>query len=137
MRQRSAHRPADRRSDGKIGTVLLVILGILVVVGVGFYFVGKWGLDLVAEQVKADIQDHPVILEHIGAIEEIEFDFGATTAIEADDVFVFNLKGGKGNGVLTAQVVSEGADRERVVSGKLRLPTGETIDLFPDGPPGR
>ena len=88
--------------------------------------------------MKADIEDNPVILEHIGAIQEIELDFGATTAIkgEADNVFVFQLKGGKGNGTLTATVVSEG-DHEHVVAGKLRLPSGETVDLFPDGPPER
>jgi hypothetical protein len=138
MRQRGAHRPGNGRNDGKIGTVLLVILGILVALGVGGYFVMKWGFNFVAEDVKADIQDHPAILEHIGAIEEIEFDFGATTALkgEANNVYVFQLKGGKGKGTLTATVETDG-DHERVVAGKLRLPSGETVDLFPDGPPDR
>ncbi|MHC4933390.1 MAG: Coa1/Tim21 domain-containing protein, partial [Planctomycetota bacterium] len=75
---------------------------------------------------------NPVILEHIGRIESIEFDFMATGAAQGDDTLVFNLKGTKGEGVLTAEVITIDDEHEEVRSGFLRLPSGERVDLFPE-----
>ena len=47
-----------------------------------------------------------------------------------EDVFVFNISGSKGQGVLTAECITIDADHEDVVSGSLRIPSGEVIDLF-------
>ncbi|MHC4816924.1 MAG: Coa1/Tim21 domain-containing protein [Planctomycetota bacterium] len=119
-------------SSGRAATVILIVIGAVVVIAVGLYFLVGWGLDMVSEQVKADIQDNPVILEHIGRIESIEFDFMASGAASGDDTLVFNLKGTKGEGVLTAEVITVDDEHEEVRSGTLRLASGEKVDLFPE-----
>ena len=107
-------------SSGKGSTVLLIVLGVVVLlVAVGA--VAWLGLDLIAEQVKADIEDNPVIVEHIGRIESIELDLLASGDTPGDDTFVFELKGTKGNGVLTVEVVTVDDEHEEVRSGTLRL----------------
>ena len=81
-------------------------------------------------QVAEDIKDNPVIRRHIGDIESIDIDWTATGEEPGDDVFVFSLKGSNGEGVLTAECITVDATHEDVVSGSLRLPSGESIDLF-------
>jgi hypothetical protein len=83
-------------------------------------------------QVAADIKDNPVILQHIGDISTIKIDWTATGDAPGEDVFVFHVRGSKGEGVLTAECVTVDADREDVVSGTLRLSSGDTVDLFPE-----
>ena len=128
-------RAASAPSSGKTSTVVLIVVGAVVVIVVGLGLLVMWGLDVVAEQVKADIQDNPVILEHIGRIESIDFEFMATGAAQGEDTLVFNLKGTKGEGVVTAEVITVDDEHEEVRSGTLRLPSGEKVDLFPEADP--
>ncbi len=79
------------RESGGAGMIILIIVAVLVVIGVGGYFVVQFGFDVIAEQVKTDIRDNPVILEHIGNINEIELDLTKSSASGAEDEFVFNL----------------------------------------------
>ncbi|MHC4959907.1 MAG: hypothetical protein ACYTGN_16200 [Planctomycetota bacterium] len=121
-------------SDGARGmstTGWVVILGLVIAIVVGVVALGSWGLDVIAEQVKLDIQDHPLILEHIGSIETIELDFTASAAQDDENAFVFNLKGSKGNGLLIAELETTDADTEKVVAATLRVASGKVIDLFP------
>ena len=87
-------------------------------------------LDAFENQVAADIKDNPVIVQHIGEIKSIDTDWTLTGEEPKEDVFVFRLSGTKGDGVLTAQCITVDADHEDVVSGSLKLPSGETVDLF-------
>ena len=87
-------------------------------------------MDEFERQVAADVQGHPAIVQHIGDIHTIAIDWSATGDEPGDDVFVFRLTGTKGEGVLTAECVTVDADHEDVVSGSLRLPSGQTINLF-------
>ncbi len=48
------------------------------------------------------------------------------------DVFVFEVKGAKGEGIVTAEFVTIDVDTEAVTSGEIKLPSGETYDLFPE-----
>ena len=117
----------SRRRGPAFVTGLLASVLLLVVSGA---FTGCGVLDEFERQVAADIEDNPVILEHIGDIESIETDWTATGEEPGDDVFVFRLKGSKGDGLLTAECITVDADHEDVVSGSLKLPSGTTIDLF-------
>lgn len=110
-----------------------VAIGILFVSGA--FFVGKMGLDLMAEQVRTEVQDNPVILEHVGEIEEIETDLGASANEAGANVFVFDVVGSMGSGRLTVNTVTVSAEREEVNWGRLRLESGEEHDLFPDQGP--
>ena len=124
-----------KRQRGGFNVGCLVAIVIVLVLGVaGAFFIGRWGLSLVAEEVKRDIRDHPVVLEHIGDIEECTVNLAATGA-EGEEAFVFDLKGSKSHGELQA-VIETGEDgTERVLSGTLRMPDGTRHELFPDGRP--
>lgn len=87
-------------------------------------------LDDFEQQVAADIKDNPVILRHIGEITSIDTDWSATGDEPGDDVFVFRVAGTKGEASLVAECITVDIDHEDVVSGSLRLPSGETVDLF-------
>ena len=101
----------------------------------GAFFVGKVGLDLMADQVRTEIQDNPVIVEQIGEIEEITTDLAASANEAGANVFVFDVVGSKASGRLTVNTVTVSADREEVNWGRLRLESGEELDLFPDQGP--
>ena len=78
-----------------------------------------------------DIEDNPVILEHLGTIEEIDLDFSASMAESNDDMLVFEVKGTLGEGRLVVQTLSTDTSEE-VQWGMLQLQSGEKIPLFPD-----
>ena len=93
---------------------------------------GKWGLNIMDEQVKMDLRDNPVIVEHLGNLNTVDMDFTASAATGGEQTFVFNVVGTRGEGVLTAEVETVDGDTERVLSGTLRLASGESFDLFPN-----
>ena len=104
---------------------------VLLCLGVSSLFASGCGLLADFEQqVAEDIKDNPVIVQHIGEITSIDVDWTATGEEPGDDVFVFHVNGTKGEGLLTAECITVDADHEDVVSGSLRLPSGETFDLF-------
>jgi len=84
-----------------------------------------------AEQVKTGLRDNPVVVEHLGRLDNLEIDLAESIAASDDDEFVFNAEGPKGSGVIRAVCVTRSSGREEVVSGTLELPGGETYDLFP------
>lgn len=114
-----------------LGCVVIVVL-VLAAIGAAVYFIGKAGVDIIAEQVKVDIRDNPVILEHLGNLQTLELDLKATAAASGEDVYVFQATGTKGKGEIRATVVTV-SDTERVKEGTLRLESGATHDLFPGG----
>ena len=127
--------PAKRKGLSRgwiIGLSIAGVCGLLLiaVVVAGLSFLFGFGVDIFADMVRRDIQSNPVIVEQIGAIEEIELDLVATANEEHAEVFVFRLKGAKGQGTLTARCVTSEDDIETVVEGSLLTPSGETWDLF-------
>ncbi|MBW3597480.1 MAG: hypothetical protein KY475_09430 [Planctomycetes bacterium] len=92
------------------------------------------GLDEFDRQVQADVEDHPLIVEHIGAIQEFRHDWDASMEEPGEDVWVFDIRGEKGSGRLRAECITIDADTEDVTSGQLILDSGETIELFPANP---
>lgn len=136
----SPQPPAKRQGLSK-GCVIAIVVsavvgvaGIAVLVGAAFFFI-KFGLDVVADQIRRDIQDNPVILEQVGAIESIEVDFVASANEPSDKAFVFNIEGPNGSGLLTVSSETIDGYTEKVVWGQLRVASGETYDLFPDQGP--
>ena len=92
------------------------------------------GLDEFDRQVQVEVEGHPVIVEHIGAIQEFSHDWDASMAEPGEDVWVFDIRGEKGSGRLRAECVTIDADTEDVPSGELILDSGQTVQLFPDNP---
>ncbi|REJ86505.1 MAG: hypothetical protein DWQ34_27180 [Planctomycetota bacterium] len=87
-----------------------------------------------ARKVRIDLEDHPVIREHVGEIEQITYDETGSLAEPDDIVFVFQLTGSKSSGTLRAACITVSNDEEDVTSGELTLENGETFQLFPDNP---
>ena len=113
---------------------------ILLLVGGGAMFllccgglggVAFFGLNLVAREIETELRDNPVIVEHIGEIEEFDVDWTGSFAAE-DDIFVFDVRGSKGSGEITAESITNDDGDEDVVSGSLRMKDGTTFDLFPE-----
>jgi hypothetical protein len=90
--------------------------------------------DLFTEQVRTDIAEHPVIVEHIGEILEFVHDDDRSLEEEGEDVYVFRVRGNKGGGILRAACLTISDEEEDVVSGELILDSGEKIQLFPEKP---
>lgn len=128
--------PEKRASISK-GCVAALVVGALVLVGgvVGVVYFFNFAMDMVADQVRREVEDNPVIVEHVGIIEEIDTDLAASANEPGVEVFVFSLTGSKGNARLTVETVTVDADREQVTWGRLRTQSGEEYDLFPDQGP--
>jgi hypothetical protein len=90
--------------------------------------------DLFAEQVRTDIAEHPVIVEHIGEIQEFVHDDDRSSEEEGEAVFVFRVRGAKGSGVLRAECLTVSDEEEDVVSGELIMDSSQEIQLFPEKP---
>lgn len=108
-----------------IGGVILAALAVCT----GLHF---W--NVFQEQAIRSLQANAVISEHIGQITKWTFDAQRTGEEEGDDVFVFTVEGEKGSGLVTAEFVTVDADSERIDSGVLKLPSGESYDLISGSP---
>ena len=89
------------------------------------------GQKMFTSQVKTALQDNAVVIERLGQLQELELDSEASLSAPGEEL-VFNAFGSKGNGVINAVCLTVDADTEEVVSGRLRLESGETYDLFPE-----
>ena len=102
----------------------------------GGWVLMKFGLNVFADEVEADLRSNPVVLEHIGRIEEVELDLGASIAASGDEDFVFRVSGTKGSGLINATCVTNDDGIEEVIAGTVQLESGEMLNLFPvDGVP--
>lgn len=106
----------------------VVVLGLLVCCG-GFYALMNVGMNVVAEDIRMQLRDHPTIQEHVGEIQSIDVAFGASMAHDDDETFVYEVKGSKGNGELTVKSITHFDETEEIVSATLRTDDGETFEL--------
>lgn len=107
------------------------------VIAVLAMFFGGWamvrlGLDVFANDVESELRDNPVIIEHIGRIENLEVDLTASLSTEENDDFVFTVTGTKGSGLIHATCITRDDGTEAVTAGTIQLESGETLDLFPE-----
>jgi hypothetical protein len=117
--------------------VMIFGCGGCAVVGALTIIFGGWGLlrlglGVFADEVESELRANPVIIEHVGRIEEFELDLSASIAEEGGEDFVFKVSGTKGSGLVTATCVTNEDGIEEVVAGTIQLESGETLDLFPE-----
>ena len=120
--------------SGKVSSGCLIIVAIVIVVVIGGgYMLYRTSVGMLAELVQVAIRDNPVVLEHVGNIQEIEFDIKGTGAIGEKDILVFDVLGSKGSGELRVVIAEDKRDDEKVSinQGSLRMADGQTFDLFP------
>lgn len=114
-----------------IGCGIAGVLGLLVCCGGGGAAI-MFGLSAFGEIAKAELQGNPVIVEHIGEIESVDFSFGGTAGVAeenpgAGNTLVFDIKGDKGSGqVVIVQNQNGGGPIE---SAKLLLPDGTELPI--------
>lgn len=127
--------PIEPKSSSKgklfvLGCGGCALITFVVIFGGGWLFV-HFGMSVFADQVRADLQDNPVIIEHLGRIESIEMEMMSSISVEGQDEFVFRAEGTKDSGIITAICITLDSDTEQVTSGTLQVSSGEVFDLFP------
>jgi len=138
-----AQSPAPRKSNSGclIGCSIAAVLGLLVCCG-GGVLVWRGGSEMVAGFVNSTLSteyqrqlaDNPVIVEQIGEIESLEFDFAKTfdeaqKAGERGDnpKLVFQIEGSKGSGTLMIQ--QDDGDDLGIKSATLVMPDGTSHQI--------
>jgi hypothetical protein len=116
--------------------VLIFGCGGCAVVAALVLVLGGWGLlrlglGVFSDEVESELRSNPVIIEHVGRIEEFELDLSASIAESGGEDFVFKVSGTKGSGLVTATCITNDEGIEEVVAGTIQLESGETLDLFP------
>jgi hypothetical protein len=127
----SSGKPFPRKKTAIVGCGGCAVLAVLGMVFGGLLLL-KIGLGVFSDEVESDLRFNPVLIEHIGRIEEFDLDISASIAEEGNEDFVFRVTGTKGSGLVTATCVTNDEGAEEVVAGTIQLESGETLDLFPE-----
>jgi hypothetical protein len=125
--------PCKKRSStswGLIGDILagVGLLSVLVCCGIGWYAV-QFATDIMAEEVRIELEENAIIQEKIGNIQTMSMDMAKSVAAQGDDEWVFRIEGDKGSGYVTVESFTNDAGFEVVTSGSLRMDSGETFPL--------
>jgi len=123
--------PSNKRRYLMMGCGGCAVIGVLATI-LGTWAMIHFGLGVFASDVEAALRDNPVIVEHLGRIEEFEMDFSASMTTEGADDFVFQARGTKAAGLISATCVTNDDGVEEVIAGTIQLDSGETLDLFPN-----
>ena len=91
-------------------------------------------VDEFTRQVRVDIAEHPVILDHLGEITAIQQDTVRSNSEPGPNVYVFRVTGSKASGLLRADCITVSPEEEDVVAGELILDSGQRVQLFPENP---
>jgi len=113
---------------GGVGAAVLLCGGCCV----GLVFVG---LNQIGSEIQTDLAGNEVIQEHIGNIQTFEMDKWKSIEHANEDVYVFRITGPNGSGTIEAECIADDEGTYHVQSGELKMDSGETFDLFPDGNP--
>lgn len=103
--------------------LMFALLGALLAWVVGM------GWELFTGQAQQALQAQPAVREHIGTIREMHVDLVATGVAPGAEEFVFRLDGERGDGRVSANFVSMGAEREIITYGVLTLADGRRFEL--------
>jgi hypothetical protein len=133
-----------RRSNGRLGGSGMAVVGIITgflgtFCGVGCLGIGLFGLNMLNEMARAELNRNPVVQEHLGELTSCAINWTAT--IEERDrqrdrprqneIWVFDVEGTKGSGIARTRMVQVG-DKFRLEAGTLELSDGRLIDLVPE-----
>jgi len=130
----AAHR--NTRGVGWVGGCLIVfVIGVVALGGLGFLGFQK-AMSQASEEIAAQLHDHPVILQHIGEITEVEQQLTKgpehlTTKQIENGWWLWSIQGSKGSGLLKVQMITdeEANTAFKIVDGEL-LMGEESFPLF-------
>ncbi len=132
----------------KSNVLMYVLLGVGAVLVLGccgcagaMYWGGdaamKAAMNVMGEQLKPSLQADPVVQEHVGDIQKLSMNFGAST-VETQKAqkgggqqrMVFDIEGSKGKGQVTGNV-NQGSNPPRLSNGELKMSSGQSYPLTP------
>ena len=129
-----AHPPPPR-SRKRLVWILAGVGGLISLLCCGgFGLLAYFGFGIVATDIRNQVRDHPIVVEHIGEVESFEMNFTESAATNDDSTFVYEMKGTKGSGVLTAKHVTNDEGSEEILWARLRLRNGQQHDLIMPDP---
>ncbi|MGV3483954.1 MAG: hypothetical protein ACO1RT_06015 [Planctomycetaceae bacterium] len=111
-----------------LGILGFVIIGGALVCCGGGYFAYQFSSQMAGSAVKDVVANDPAIVEHIGTIENISLNLGATGNAGGGNKVVFDVSGDKGSGQLEV-VMDNNPGGQTVNSCVLVLPNGERHDV--------
>lgn len=125
--------PPPRRSGNRllIGCLIAAVIGVLVCCGGGFMLF-RVGSSMMGDMIRGEVQNSPTIVEHIGDIQSLQMNIGATgeEAQQAEpgqaSPLVFDIVGDRGSGQL---IVFQGGPGGAIESAVLVLPDGERLPV--------
>lgn len=86
-----------------------------------------FGLDTFHDQAYTAIRADPGIVDALGTINDIQFDYEETSKAPGDDEFAYRIFGERANGVLVGRFVTVSSEVEDLRDGKLILSDGRVI----------
>ena len=108
--------------------IIALILFVLFIVAItGLYFFSMKEVEKLSRQV---LRGNPVVEEHIGELQEIDWNVIATGEVGQEDTLVFDVVGSKGSGRITIQIASQD-DQAVITDGEVELTDGTTHPLIP------
>lgn len=131
---RFPHGPPPRKSRWWLW-LLLGGGGAIALLCCGCVGLMMFGFNVIEQEVTAQLKSDPVVQEHLGEVQSVEFDF--MQSIEEtqargggdDESLVFHVKGTKGTGDVIGRTETGPDGQERLTNGILRLPSGEEFEL--------
>jgi hypothetical protein len=116
-------RPALPWIIGGIVTLVMVI-AVTAIGGVIWL-----GLDTFHGQAETAIRADPAIVDALGRITDVEFDFTATGEAQGDEEFAYRVTGERASGLLVGRFVTVDADTEDLREGTLTLDGGQIVNI--------
>ncbi len=109
-----------------IGGVVAFVI-VLVIAGAGSLV--WFATDVFHDQAKAAIRADHAVVDAVGSISDIRFDFSATGTAAGEEDFAYRVVGERASGLLVGRFVTVDADTEDLREGSLRLDDGRVIRI--------
>jgi hypothetical protein len=122
--------PPPPRKSKRLVWILLGVGGLVIVLICGGVIgLAYFGFNIIEKEIRNQVRDNPVLIQHIGSVESLEVDLTESAALKDDDTFVYHVKGSKGTGVLTVKHITNDAGDEEIEWAELRLPDNRVIKI--------
>ncbi len=137
QRVRTPRRAPASRSMWNPWTMLIGGVGCVAVLAIaccgGLFSLGVFGMNQVAAEIGAQLEDDPVLVSELGTILSMEPDMAATLG-GPPNIYILGVLGEFGSGRLEVHATADGFGGYDVLGATLTTDDGRVIDLF--DPPG-
>lgn len=125
----------SRRQSSSTGKTLLVIGAVcgtvLLLCGGGGVAIVIFGTRVLADEIQTELSKNALFNQHVGEVQSFSLNWTGTSDEPEDDVYVYDVVGSNGSGQVTVKSVTMEDDSENIEWARLKLDSGQTIDLYP------